>query len=83
MSTQELALGYDLIADQLSQEEKSQIAEAFLEKSILPALEDISFTIACRLPPATTSLRSVGGAIDACVALYGDVPDWGSDSARH
>ncbi len=76
--TQKVALGYDLIADELSQQEKSQIAEAFLEKSIRPALDGY-FTYD-RLPIASSNheAQTVGGAIEACVALYGDVPDWSS-----
>jgi hypothetical protein len=76
--TQNVALGYDLIADELSPAEKSQIAQAFLEKSIRPALDGY-FTYD-RLPIASSNHESqtVGGAIEACLALYGDVPDWSS-----
>ena len=74
--TQRAALGYDLIADELSPEEKSQIAEAFWKNSIRPTLDEY-FTYD-RLPIAASNheAQSVGGAIEACVALYGDVPDW-------
>jgi hypothetical protein len=74
--TQRVALGYDLIADELSAEDKSQIAEAFWENSIHPTLDE--YFIYDRLPiaPSNHEAQSVGGAIEACVALYGDVPDW-------
>lgn len=74
--TQRVALGYDLIADQISAEEKSRIAEAFLKNSINPTLEDYFFDD--RLPTASSNhmANSVGGAIAACVALSGDIPDW-------
>ena len=74
--TQRVALGYDLVSDRLSQEDKSQIAEALWKNSIRPTVDDY-FTYN-RLPVAASNheSQSVGGAIEACVALYGDVPDW-------
>ncbi|MGH9434641.1 MAG: hypothetical protein ACRD06_01430, partial [Terriglobia bacterium] len=76
--TQRVAFGYDLIADQLSPVEKSSIATALWQNSIQPTLEDYYFND--RLPVATSNhmANSVGGAIAACVALEGDVPDWNS-----
>ncbi len=74
--TQRIALGYDLIADQLRPEEKTRIADAFWRNSIRPTLEDYFFND--RLPTASSNhmANSVGGAIAACVALSGDIPDW-------
>jgi hypothetical protein len=74
--TQRVALGYDLIADQLSPDEKSRIADSFWRNSIQPSLEDYFFND--RLPTASSNhmANSVGGAIAACVALYGDIPAW-------
>ena len=58
--TQKVAFGYDLIADELSPEEKSQIAEAFWKNSIRPTLDGY-FTYD-RLPIACQQSRiSVGG----------------------
>jgi hypothetical protein len=76
--TQRVALGYDLIADELSQEEKSKIAEAFWEKSIRPTLD--GYFLYDRLPIAASNheAQMVGGSIEACAALYGDAADWGS-----
>ena len=74
--TQQVALGYDLVADGLSLEDKVKIAEALWKNSISPTLED--YFEQDRLPIAVSNheAQSVGGAIEACVALYGDAPDW-------
>ncbi len=74
--TQEVAFGYDLIAAELSQEEKSKIAEAFWKNSIRPAVD--AYFLYDHVPINATNhlAHSVGGAIEACVALYGDIPDW-------
>jgi hypothetical protein len=74
--TQRVALGYDLIAGELSQEEKSKIAEAFWENSIRPTLDEYFFSDRLPIAASNHKAQSVGGAIEACVALYGDVPDW-------
>jgi hypothetical protein len=76
--TQKVAFGYDLIADELSPAEKSQIAEAFLEKSIRPALDGYFTYDRLPIAPSNHESQTVGGAIEACAALYGDVPDWSS-----
>lgn len=74
--TQRVAFGYDLIADQLSAGEKDRIADALWRNSIQPTLQEYFFNN--RLPTAASNhmANSVGGAIVACVALAGDVPDW-------
>ena len=74
--TQRVALGYDLIAGELSQEEKSKIAVAFWENSIRPTLDEYFFYDRLPIAASNHEAQSVGGAIEACVALYGDVPDW-------
>jgi len=76
--TQRVALGYDLIASELTQEEKSQIAEAFWKKSIRPTLDEYFFSDRLPIGASNHEAQTVGGAIEACVALWGDVPDWGS-----
>jgi hypothetical protein len=75
---QRVAFGYDLVADQLTPQEKAQIAEAFWRNGIRPTLQEYFFSD--RLPIAASNhmAQSVGGSIGACVALYGDVPDWES-----
>jgi hypothetical protein len=74
--TQKVAFGFDLIADELSPDDKSAIAEALWKFSIRPTLDDYFFYD--RLPIAVSNheAQSLSGAIEACVALYGDVPDW-------
>jgi hypothetical protein len=74
--TQKVALGYDLIADELSPEEKSTIAEALWKLSIQPTLDDYFYYDRLPVHASNHEPQSVGGAIEACVALYGDVPDW-------
>jgi len=75
-ATEELALGYDLIADQLTKEEKLQIADALWRKSILPTLDDYFFWDRIPIGASNHEPQNLGGAIDACIALYGDVPNW-------
>ena len=76
--TQKVALGYDLIADELVQPERSEIAEAFWQKSIRPTLDEYFFSDRLPIAASNHEAQTVGGAIEACVALWGDVPDWGS-----
>lgn len=76
--TQKCAFGYDLIADQLASSEKEQIANGFFKNSIQPTIQ--GYFLNDRMPTAASNhmANSVGGAIAATVALYGDVPDWNS-----
>ncbi len=76
--TARVAFAYDLLADQFTVAEKGRIADALMQKSIRPTLEEYFFSH--RLPIATSNhmAHSVGGAIAACLAVYGDVPDWES-----
>ena len=76
--TQRVALGYDLIADELGPPEKTEIAEAFWRKSIRPTLDEYFFSDRLPIAASNHEAQTVGGAIEACVALWGDVPDWGS-----
>lgn len=74
--SQDAALGYDLIADQLSPTEKREIADAFYRNAILPAVTD--YFADDRMPIADSNhmAHTISGAIAACIAVYGDVPDW-------
>jgi hypothetical protein len=74
--SQRIALAYDLIADQLSPQEKSQIAAGFLRNSIQPAIDE--YFLNDRMPIAASNhmAHAIGGAIADCVALEGDVPEW-------
>ncbi len=72
--TQRVALGCDLIADQLTVDEKSRIADAFWRNSIQPTLEEYFFYDRMPIAASNHAANSVGGAIAACVALWGDSP---------
>ena len=73
---QQNAFGYDLIADQLSASEKTQIANGFYKNAIRPAVEE--YFLNDRMPIAASNhmAHAIGGAIGACIAVYGDLPDW-------
>ncbi len=73
---QRLALAYDLIAGQLSAEQKREVADAFWNKCIAPTVEEyFSYN---RIPTAASNwmANSMGGALAAAVAVIGDVPGW-------
>ncbi len=73
--TQRVALAYDLIADQLTPDEKSRIADGLWRNSIRPTLDEYFFFDRMPIAASNHMANSVGGAIAACVALLGDVPD--------
>ncbi|MGH9521597.1 MAG: heparinase II/III domain-containing protein, partial [Terriglobales bacterium] len=76
VATQLVALGYDLIADQLSAQEKSEVEQAFWTKVIAPTVQE--YFIADRDPIAASNwmANSLGGALAAAIAVAGDVPEW-------
>lgn len=74
--SQRLALAYDLIADQLSAQEKSKIAEGFLRNAIDPAVEEYFLNDRMPIAASNHAAHAVGGAIADCVALEDDVPEW-------
>ena len=74
--SQRLALAYDLIADQLSAQEKSNIAEGFLRNAIDPAIDEYFLNDRMPIAASNHAAHAVGGAIADCVALEGDVPQW-------
>jgi hypothetical protein len=76
VATQEIALGYDLIADQLTLEERSQIITGLWRNSIQPTLDDYFFNDRIPVEASNHEAQSVGGALAAVVATYGDVPAW-------
>lgn len=73
---QRVAFGYDLIADRLSQAEKRNVARALLRQLIRPTVNE--YFLHDRMPTAGSNwmANSVGAAIEAAVAVEGDVPDW-------
>lgn len=74
--TQRVAFGYDLIADQLSAEEKAHVARAFWEQAVAPVVEE--YFLYNRDPVAASNwmANSVGGALAADVAVAGDSQEW-------
>lgn len=74
--SQRLALAYDLIADQLSAQEKSRIAAGFLRNAIDPAIHEYFLNDRMPIAASNHAAHAVGGAIADCVALEGDVPEW-------
>ena len=76
VATQAIALGYDLIADQLTLEERSQIIRGLWRNSIQPTLDDYFFNDRIPVEASNHEAQSVGGALAAVVATYGDVPAW-------
>ena len=74
--TQRAAFGYDLIAGDLSAEDRTRIAGAFWRNAIAPAVQE--YFVNERLPIAASNhmAHTIGGALAAAVATAGDVPDW-------
>jgi hypothetical protein len=74
--SQRVAIGYDLIADQLTPAEKSAITQAAFRNAIEPTVEE--YFLRNRMPIAASNwmANSVGGALAWVAALYGDVPEW-------
>lgn len=74
--SQRVALGYDLIADHLSESDKREIADALYRNAVLPAVTDYFTNERMPIADSNHAAHTVGGAIAACMAVYGDVPDW-------
>lgn len=74
--TQRAAFGYDLIADELTAQEKENVAEAFWKQAIFPAVEEYFTYNRDPIAASNWMANSVGGAIAAAVATAGDTPSW-------
>jgi Heparinase II/III-like protein len=74
--SQRVAVGYDLVADQLTAAEKGAITEAAWKNAIEPTLQE--YFLCDRMATASSNhmANSVGGSLALAVALYGDVPAW-------
>ena len=74
--SQEVAFGYDLIADDLSQAEKAEVAQAFWEKAIKPTVDE--YFLYNRMPIAASNWmpNSLGGVLAAAAVVAGDTPEW-------
>jgi hypothetical protein len=73
---QKLAVGYDLIATELTQTEKDQVSLAFWKNVIDPTVDE--YFRHNRMPVAASNwmANSVGGALMAIAATEGDIPGW-------
>ena len=78
---QQVALGYDLIADQLSPQEREDVAQAFWEKVIQPTVQEYFLYNRDPIGASNWMANSVGGALAAAVAVAGDVPEWNQREA--
>jgi hypothetical protein len=74
--TQRTAFGYDLIADDLTAQEKKNAADAFWRQAIFPAVEEYFTYNRDPIAASNWMANSVGGAIAAVVATAGDTPSW-------
>lgn len=74
--TQLVAFGYDLIADELTPQEKAGVAQAFWEKVIEPTSKEYFSYNRDPIGASNWMANSLGGAIAAAVADAGDTDGW-------
>jgi hypothetical protein len=79
--TEQTAVGYDLVSDQLSVEERGAIENALMSKSIQPTIDD--YFLRQRMPTSASNhmAHSVGGAIAAWAACDRVNPQWRAEHA--
>ncbi len=73
---QRLAFGYDLIADQLSPQERATVEESFWKQAIEPVVREYVLYNRNPIGASNWMANSVGGALAAAVATAGDSPEW-------
>jgi hypothetical protein len=73
---QKLALAYDLIASDLTQKEKVQIADAFWKNVITPTVDEYFRFDRMPLAASNWMANSLGGALMAAVVTQGDIDGW-------
>lgn len=72
----DVALGYDLLYEHLSEAERSQIRRALIEKQIIPTYKEYFLDNRAMTDTSNWISHTVGGAIIAAAAIAGDVtPD--------
>ena len=76
VAAQRVAFGYDLIAPELSPQEKQNTADAFWKLVIHPTVEEYFSYNRDPIAASNWMANSVGGAIEAAVAIAGDTPGW-------
>ena len=69
----DVALGYDLLYDDLTETERAQIRRALIEKSIIPTYKE--YVVDNRVMANTSNwiAHTVGGALIAAASIAGDV----------
>jgi len=78
---QRVAFGYDLMADELSTEEKENTANALWEKVVHPTVEEYFSSNRDPIAASNWMANSVGGALEAAIAVAGDTPGWNQREA--
>ncbi|HEX5285056.1 MAG TPA: heparinase II/III family protein [Bryocella sp.] len=76
VAAQGVAFGYDLIAPELSPQEKQNTADAFWKLVIHPTVEEYFSYNRDPIAASNWMANSVGGAIEAAVAIAADTPGW-------
>lgn len=79
--SQRAAFGYDLIANELTAQEKENAAAAFWKQVIRPTVEEYFTYNRDPIAASNWMANSVGGAIAATVATAGDTPSWNEREA--
>jgi hypothetical protein len=74
--TERLALGYDLVSDQLASDERHAVEDATMRNSIQPTIDD--YYLKQRMPTGGSNhmAHSLGGAVAAWAAFDRVDPDW-------
>lgn len=75
----DVAFGYDLLYDDLSESERALVRRALLNQSIIPTYKE--YVLDNRLMAGTSNwlAHTVGGALVAVAAIAGEDPVWESD----
>ena len=69
----EMAFGYDLLYDHLSESERSQIRRALIENQIIPTYKEYFLDNRAMADTSNWISHTVGGALIAAAAIAGDV----------
>lgn len=84
----DVALGYDLLYDDLTETERAQIRKALIEKSIIPTFREYVGDNRVMANTSNWIAHTVGGALIAAASIADDTqltglpaePDWGSNA---
>ncbi|HET9788471.1 MAG TPA: heparinase II/III family protein, partial [Pyrinomonadaceae bacterium] len=76
----DVALGYDLLYDDLTETERAQIRRALIEKSIIPTYKEYVVDNRVMVNTSNWIAHTVGGALIAAASIAGDVQPSESNS---